>query len=186
MSARIIEQAIIRRLLTIARDNGFSFDLWDFNQSQRKPLVERTVNPEAILKEMFSVDDERIQFYKSGIGHASDYAGFVFLVHGNGSTVISDYSTGLDGHGFIEAANELSDEIDRDEDKWVDAYFENVQRLIRASRDMVLCHSHPDAPDVEQWWEHRIPEYEDMPQTRDDVRKETLAQLSKALDKVSA
>lgn len=56
---------------------------------------------DAILEKMFSVDEERLQFYKDG-----EWYGSVFLVYGNdGWDAVCDYSTKLEH--IMGGVNEL-------------------------------------------------------------------------------
>lgn len=75
--------------------------------------TKRLADRDAILREMFATDDERLLLYRKGRA-----GGWVSLVYGNdGFDVISDYTTNLEG--VLKPANELADRMEEKPTDWL-------------------------------------------------------------------
>ncbi len=102
---RDIEKKIITRTLDTLIKAGYEISVFNGEEI----VISRSINPEAILDRMFSVDDEQILLYKPD---ERKRQGWVQFIYGNdGWDVIADHSGHLDEvlKPVSEYANEFSD-----------------------------------------------------------------------------
>lgn len=93
-----IERDIARRVVNDALSAGHSITV---NDGEEDVLI-KSIDASAILKAMFSTDEDRLFFNK----------GWVYFIYGNdGYDVISDYTTNLEA--VLKGANELAAKLER-------------------------------------------------------------------------
>jgi hypothetical protein len=98
MTSRI-EFIIVEQLVKDSLAAGYQIGVHDGEEFALKSSDDAS----AIMAALFSVDEERLIYWKDGKG-----AGWVFLVHGNdGWDVICDYSMSLEH--VMKGADKLSD-----------------------------------------------------------------------------
>lgn len=106
---RSMEKSVARRAVKDLIAAGYSLTL--DNGDEDEPIKDSR-DAQAVLKEMFGVDDERLYARKGKKNY------WVFFVYGNdGYDVISDYTVGLDrkadnGDGSLEGALDLADRLE--------------------------------------------------------------------------
>lgn len=94
---REVEEKIIGKLVDDALAAGYTIKV-NNGEEYFGPFS----NKEDVFGELFSVDDEHLALYSG-----ETRKGWVFLVHGNGLDVISDYSVGIES--IVAGANKLAD-----------------------------------------------------------------------------
>jgi hypothetical protein len=98
-----LERAIVTLLVNTLARAGFVPVLTD-DGGERVP----TPNLAAVLETVFSVDESRVWFANESVSPGTRFG--VFLVGGNGSDIISDYSCG--GPEFVAAMEMVHNAID--------------------------------------------------------------------------
>ncbi len=84
---RKIEEEIARQLITDGIAAGYTIAVHNGEEQFAK-----STDVDALVKEMFSVDEEHLIFYKDG-----KRFGWVWMVYGNsGYDVVADYTTNLE------------------------------------------------------------------------------------------
>jgi len=102
-----VERQIIRALIDAALFASF---LITVHNGEETVLI-KSRDADAIMKEMFTTDDEMLYFYKSEA--PKETFGWIKLVYGNsGPDVISDYTTNLEH--LMKKPNAISDYWDAD------------------------------------------------------------------------
>jgi hypothetical protein len=102
MQRQEIERQIARKVIADALAAGYAIDVFDSEEY----AIEKSTDPEAIIKAMFSTDDDRLYFHKDG-----KQAGWVLFIYGNsGWDVISDYTVNLED--LFKGASELSEQLE--------------------------------------------------------------------------
>ncbi|WP_315740037.1 MULTISPECIES: hypothetical protein [unclassified Bradyrhizobium] len=95
-----IERQIAEKMVDDALAAGYTIDVWDGGDFPLKQSSDR----EAILKAMFSTDEDRLYLTKDG------KTAWVWLVYGNSYHLISDYTISL--ATVLAGAEKLSDELE--------------------------------------------------------------------------
>lgn len=111
-----VERRICRALIKEAIALGYYVSV----DNGEEVVLKKSQDCTAILKEMFSVDEEHLRFHTKNEDDSFESRGWVFLVYGNdGWDVIADYTIGERSNCevFMTEANKLSDLIQ-------DSYFQ--------------------------------------------------------------
>jgi len=96
-----VERSIARRLILDGLSMGYTIGV----HNGEELVLNRSAKSKDILAAMFSVDEEKLYFYKDGWP-----CGWVFLVYGNdGWDVICDYTVNLEP--IMAGAHTLSEKI---------------------------------------------------------------------------
>jgi hypothetical protein len=88
------ELRIIRRLVSSALAAGYTISV---NDGEETVLVKST-SQKAIIAAMFSTDEDYLHLYRPG----GTYLGWIRLIYGNGSDVISDHTYTPELTTFLE------------------------------------------------------------------------------------
>lgn len=97
-----VEKRIVRRVVADALAAGYALNV--NNGGDGPELSQPTTKRRTILKELFATSDEHLLCYKEG-----KRVGWVYFVYGNGTDVVSDNTTNLDG--VLKGAQELADRL---------------------------------------------------------------------------
>lgn len=107
---KVIELAIATRIIDDALAEGWSVTVNDGEEDVVSAT--RSRDRACILDALCSTDEDRVYFHKDG---EQEPFGWVWLVWGNGTDLLSDYTTNLspdDGDtGVLKAALKLSDDL---------------------------------------------------------------------------
>lgn len=105
---QVIERAIATKLVDGALANGWSITVNDGEDD----VVIKSRDRALILHEMWSTDEDWLRFYDLSNPVGKQDMGWVRLIWGNVSDVISDYHTALEDTAMIKDAMALSDDIE--------------------------------------------------------------------------
>lgn len=102
------ERQIIGAIITEALARGYAVSIHD---GEEWALIRSTHRP-TIEAEIGATDCTTLRFAKPGLdetGKARKSAGSVFLVHGNGSEVIADYTDNAELEAILKPASDLAE-----------------------------------------------------------------------------
>ncbi|WP_316200995.1 MULTISPECIES: hypothetical protein [unclassified Bradyrhizobium] len=97
-----IERQIAEKVIDDALAAGYTIDVFDGEEFPLKQSTDR----EAILKAMFSTEEDRLYLTKDG------KRGWVWFIYGNGYHLISDYTINL--ATVLAGAEKLSEELEEE------------------------------------------------------------------------
>ena len=100
-----IEWQIIKRAVQDLLKAGYQVSVDDGGDSYENGRTEPSTDVEKIMDALFSVDEEYLI-----VTHPHNKSSWIFLVHGNGIDVISDYGTSLDA--VLKGALDLAERLD--------------------------------------------------------------------------
>jgi hypothetical protein len=98
-----VERTIIRRAVLDLIHAGYSLNVNNGGDDPELPQPSRTCRE--VMEALFATDDEHLMVYNPD----GSRCGWVYLVHGNGWCVISDYTTNLDE--VLKGASDLADKF---------------------------------------------------------------------------
>lgn len=131
MSDNYIEKSIIRELVRSILAVGYAIDVND-NDADRETHLSASKDFDAITTAIFSPEIDSADYTLDCINTLGEHVGWVRLIDGNGTTVISDYSVDLEN--VIASANALADHIDKDEEKFMRQEFAAKEMLLKFAR----------------------------------------------------
>lgn len=99
----LIEAQIISKLIADLLAAGMTITVWNGGED---PELTDSTDAVAVFKELAASDQDELT-----MDNADGYAGWIRLVWGNDTAVISDYSVRLEG--VMAAANALAEELER-------------------------------------------------------------------------
>lgn len=119
----MVERKIVSKVVKDALDAGFTVDVFNGEET----VIKDSKDMAAILKEMFSVDDERLYFRKAG-----QRMGWVQLIYGNdGTDVIADYTATPAIEGIVAGATRMAELIDNapelTQEQWQEIFCEGCR-----------------------------------------------------------
>ena len=99
------EAKIINKIITSALKSDYSISVFD---GEDYSLLRSTTRKE-IKAECFATDETTLMFNRRDFDAAK--VGWVWLIHGNGSDVISDYTDNPETEAILENANRYAEEL---------------------------------------------------------------------------
>lgn len=100
------ERSIARAVIKKAIDAGYAVSVNDGEET----TVKKSRDAAAVLKAMFSTDEDYLLIYKGVDDKFEKHFAWVRFIYGNsGWDVINDFSTNLEDDGFMESIETLID-----------------------------------------------------------------------------